>query len=57
MEQRWEKRPLSDWTNLGSTYAIWTPNPDTITDAMLCLQTGAQHGYPLRYTWGLGGDG
>ena len=23
------------------------PNPDTITDAMLCLQTGAQHGCPL----------
>ena len=23
-------------------------NPDTITDTMLCLQTGALHGCPLR---------
>jgi hypothetical protein len=26
------------------------PNPDTITDAMLCLQTGASHICPLRYS-------
>ena len=26
----------------------WAPNPDTITDVMLYLQTGTYHGCPLR---------
>jgi len=26
----------------------WAPIPDTINDALLCLQTGVYHGFPLR---------
>jgi hypothetical protein len=25
-----------------------SPSPDTIVDVMICLQTGAWHGYPLK---------
>lgn len=45
MEQRLKKRPRSDQPNLGHAC---TPNPDTITEAKLYMQTGAWHGCPLR---------
>jgi hypothetical protein len=44
MEQEW---PVSDSPNLGSTPLADT-NLDTVTDVMLCLQTGAYHNFPLR---------
>jgi hypothetical protein len=37
MEQRLKDRYFSDWPNLGSIPWVDT-NPDTITDAMLCMQ-------------------
>lgn len=38
-EQRLKERPSNDLANLGSIPR--EPYPDTITDAILCLQTGA----------------
>jgi hypothetical protein len=40
MEQRLKERPSSDHPNLGLAHGL-APNPDTITDGMLFLQTEA----------------
>lgn len=48
MEKRLKERQSNDLPNLGSISWVSAPKPDTITDAMLCLQTGAWHGCPLR---------
>jgi hypothetical protein len=47
MKQRLEKRPPSDQATFDPSHAC-RPNPEPITDAILCLQTGAWHGCPLR---------
>ena len=47
MEQKLKIRLFSDQPKLGSI-PWWAPIPDIITDAMLCLQTGAWHGCPVR---------
>ena len=51
MEQRLKEWLTGDGSNLGSI--SWglggaAPIPDTITNAMLCLQTGVLHGCPLE---------
>jgi len=40
IEQRLKESPSSDRPNLGNIHAC-TPNPDTITDAILYLQAGS----------------
>ena len=40
VDQRLEEWLTSDWPNLGFFHES-APVPDTITDAMLCLKTGA----------------
>jgi hypothetical protein len=40
MEQRLKEKPSSDSSHLGSIHGQ-ALSPDTITDAMLCFQTGA----------------
>jgi hypothetical protein len=40
MEQRMKEWPTSDYPNCDSSHGQ-APIPGTITDAMLCLQTGA----------------
>jgi hypothetical protein len=47
MEKRLKERPSSDQPNLRSMSWVDT-RLDAITDAMVCLQTGVQHGCPLR---------
>ena len=47
VEQKLKIRLFSDQPKLGSI-PWWAPIPDIITDAMLCLQTGAWHGCPVR---------
>lgn len=44
MEERLKERPSRNWPNLGTIPRTGT-KPNTITDAMLCLQTGAWHGW------------
>jgi hypothetical protein len=46
MEQRLKARPSKNHPNLG--FHAQAPNCYIIADAMLCLQTGAWHGCPLR---------
>ena len=41
MKKRLKTRQSSDWPNLGSISWGWgAPRPDTITDSLVCLQTG-----------------
>jgi hypothetical protein len=40
LEKKLGKRRFSDWPKLGSSSRI-VPRPDTIADAMVCLQRGA----------------
>ena len=49
--QKWRRDQEKDGPVTGPT---WDPaqgvclRPDTITGAIVCLQSGALHGYPLR---------
>jgi hypothetical protein len=47
MEKRLKERQSSDCPNWGSISRVGT-KPDSITEAMLCLQTGAWHDCPER---------
>jgi hypothetical protein len=53
MEKKLKERRSSDptWDPSHGVRVGWgwgDPRPDTITDAMMYLQTGAQHGCPPR---------
>ena len=43
-EKKWSRDLMKGHSVTGPTWDpshVWAPNPDTITDAMLCFQTGA----------------
>jgi hypothetical protein len=47
MEKSLRKRRSSDRPKLSSSLGE-APRPNTVTDAMVCLQTGTYHDYPLK---------
>jgi hypothetical protein len=48
MEESMRERRSSDRPKLESTTSREAKGPDTVTDAMVCLQKGAWHDFPPR---------
>ena len=51
MEQILKERPSSNDPTWAIPFHGWAPNPDTITNAILCLHTGAWPGCPGEGIW------